>query len=512
MRKPKLQIIVLFQNLGDRQTYYARSPAPPLSGLLLAALTPDIVEVEVLHEMVRPIDYDTDANFIALSFMDFCAPHAYDVAREFRSRGKVVVAGGKYPSTFPEEVMPHFDSIVVGEAERVWPKVVADMVVGRLEKVYHAPWSPSLENIPPPRYDLAEKQFAMPVVTEATRGCPFKCTFCQLNIKPATFRTRPIEDVIADLKATQHLPWMKRKMAMILDNNLCGDLENAKKLLREVAKLNLWALGVQFSFNYLRDEEFLDLLEAANCRMAFIGLESLHAPSIKSVVKNQNRVDEYEQRFAELKKRGILTFTGIIIALDEDTPEYYQELPQKLEVVDPSAILVSVAIPIPGTPLQKQMEAEGRIFDHDLSHYEGDHLVFHPKNVTPAQVHEAACNVNRQFYSWRSVFRRWWRFMKAFVGNPNARQRLLGSIVTTVVIFKLAVFQRHHAKVRVYGNRLRAANVISNPNFKHQDLQTSDSRQQTADNTQTPNFKHQTPESNAGPQVRFRPHGGKPRS
>lgn len=493
MRKPKLQIIVLFQNLGERQTYYARSPAPPLSGLLLAALTPDIVEVDVLHEMVRPIDYNTDAQFIALSFMDFCAPHAYEVAREFRSRGKIVVAGGKYPSTFPEEVMPHFDSIVVGEAERVWPKVVADMLVGRLEKVYRAPWSPSLENIPPPRYDLAEKQFAMPVVTEATRGCPFKCTFCQLNIKPAAFRTRPVEDVIADLKATQHLPWFKRKMAMILDNNLCGDLENAKKLLREVAKLNLWALGVQFSFNYLRDEEFLDLLEAANCRMAFIGLESLHAPSIKSVVKNQNRVDEYEQRFAELKRRGILTFTGIILALDEDTPEYYKELPGKLEVVDPSAILLSVAIPIPGTPLAKQMEAEGRIFDHDLSHYEGDHLVFHPKNVTPEQVYEAARDVNRQFYSWRNVFRRWWRFMKAFAGNPNAGHRLLGSLVTTVVLFKLALFQRHHAKVRVYGNRLRVPKVEQPVVSKPAEARRSEDKVRMREPGRTPNTKLQIP-------------------
>lgn len=455
MRKPKLQIIVLFQNLGDRQAYYARSPAPPLSGLLLAAETPPIVEVEVLHEMVRPIDYDTDAKFIALSFMDFCAPHAYEVAQKFRELRKVVVAGGKYASTHPDEVVPHFDATVVGEAEHVWPQVVEDMVWGRLKKVYRAPFSPSLENIPPPRYDLAESHFAMPVVTEATRGCPFKCTFCQLNIKPAAFRCRPVEDVIADLKATDRLPPWKRKMAMIIDNNLCGDLDYAKDLLREVAKLNLWAVGVQFSFNYLRDEEFLDLLEAANCRMAFIGLESLNEPSIKAVRKTQNRVEEYQKRFAELKKRGILTFTGIILALDEDTQEYYEELPRQLERVDPSAILVSVAIPIPGTPLHKQMEAEGRIFDHDLSHYEGDHLVFHPKQVSPEQVYEAAREVNRKFYSWRNVARRWWRFTSTFLGNRENKHRVLGALMTTVILFKLAVFQRHHAKVRVYGNRTR---------------------------------------------------------
>jgi len=120
MSKPKLQIIVLFQNLGDSESYFARSPAPPLAGALVAGLTPDIVEVELLHEMVRPIDYETDADFIALGFMDYCAPHAYEVARRFKKLGKTVVAGGKYPSTFPEEVIPHMDSVIVGEAEKVW--------------------------------------------------------------------------------------------------------------------------------------------------------------------------------------------------------------------------------------------------------------------------------------------------------------------------------------------------------------------------------------------------------
>ena len=100
MSQPKVQIIVLFQNLGEDKPYFAQSPAPPLSGALVAGLTPPIVEVDLLHEMVRPIDYDTDADFIALSFMDYCAPHAYEVARKFQKRGKIVVAGGRYASTF----------------------------------------------------------------------------------------------------------------------------------------------------------------------------------------------------------------------------------------------------------------------------------------------------------------------------------------------------------------------------------------------------------------------------
>ncbi|MBA7665466.1 Bacteriochlorophyllide d C-12(1)-methyltransferase [subsurface metagenome] len=450
MSKPKLQIIVLFQNLGENQAYFARSPAPPLSGALVAGLTPPIVEVELLHEMVRPIDYNTDADFIGLSFMDYCAPHAFEVARKFRKLGKIVVAGGKYPSTFPEEVIPHFDSVVVGEAELVWPQAVEDMVKGKLKKVYVGPAAPSLENIPPPRYDLIESDFAVPVVTEATRGCKYRCSFCQLTINPTPFRVRPIEDVICDLTATTRLPFHKRKMAMLLDNNLGGDLGYAKELLKEIAKLKLWGLGTQFSFDCLHDDEFVDLLVKARGAMAFIGLESLNEPSLSSVHKNQNKVEEYKELFRKLKRRGILTFTGLMLALDEDTKSYYNNLPEKLDEIDPSSILLSISIPIPGTPFHKQIDSEGRIFDRDLSHYEGDHLVFKPKRVTPDEVFEAFSRINKYFYSWKSILKRWWRFISTMSAGRNIFKWLFNSLLISFILFKLSIFQRDHAQKKVY--------------------------------------------------------------
>ena len=449
MSKPKLQIIVLFQNLGEEHAYYARSPAPPLSGILLAGQTPDGVEVEVLHEMVRPIDYETDADIIALSFMDFCAPHAYEVAARFRALGKTVVAGGRYPSTFPHEVLPHFDVVVSGESETVWPGVVEDLVAGVPQHLYTSPFAPSLENVPPPRYDLVESVFDVPVVTEATRGCPFRCSYCALNIRTTPFRCRPIEDVIRDLTATSALPFHKRKMAMIYDNNFGGDMRYAKALLRELAELDLWALGLQFSFNCLSDDTFVDLLEEAHCTMAFIGLESLNEPSLLSVNKRHNRVEEYREQFLRLKERGILTFTGMMIALDEDTPEYYAELPARLEEVDPSAIFLSISIPIPGTPFHDQVRREGRIVDEDLAHYDGDHLVFEPLTATREQVLEAFERITRSFYSWRSIGRRWWRLISSYLRGGNLPRRFLRAVIVSSILLKLSIFQRDRLKHRV---------------------------------------------------------------
>jgi len=449
MSRPKLQIIVLYQNLGDENAYYARCPSPPLSGILLAGQTPETVEVEVLHEMVRPIDYETDADIIALSFMDFCAPHAYDVAARFRALGKTVVAGGRYPSTFPREVLPHFDVVVSGESERVWPRVVRDLLAGRPRKLYEAPFAPALEAIPPPRYDLVEPVFDVPVVTETTRGCPFSCSYCALNIRTKPFRCRPIDDVIRDLKATSALPFHKRKLAMLYDNNLGGDMKYAKALLREIADLDLWGLGVQFSFNCLYDDTFVDLLEQARCTMAFIGLESLNQPSLQSVNKRHNRVEEYREQFLKLKERGILSFTGMMIALDEDTPDYYRTLTERLETVDPSAIFLSISIPIPGTPFERRIRSEGRIFDDDLAHYDGDHLVFEPTTVSRLDVTTAFRDIMARFYSWRSISRRWWRMARTFLGARRPGGGLFRFALMTFIYFKLSIFQRDRGKQQI---------------------------------------------------------------
>ncbi len=449
----KILIIVLFQNLGEEMPWRAKMAAPPLPGLLVAGLTPPVVEVDVLHEVVRPIDYATDADCIALSFMDYCAPHAFEVADRFRSLGKTVIAGGLYATTNPDDVQPHVDCVVVGEAEKIWPQVVHDYVGGRLKERYKAPEVPPLDNTPSPRYDLAERKFSIPIVTEATRGCPFNCSFCQLSITKNVYRMRPIPHVIRDLKNTRGLPWYKRHMVMFHDNNFGGNVEYAKELMREMTKLDLWAWGALFSFNCLHDNEFVTLLEKSNCRMAFLGMESLNHRSLAHVNKTQNHVGEYQELFERLRRIGVLGFAGLIFGLDEDTNGYFRTLPQELDEISPELVFMSIAIPIPGTRWHRQVAAEGRIFDHDLAHYEGDHIVFRPKHVTPNEVVRAYRVTNRRYYRWRSVLGRWLRFIRSQPRWGRLPTRVARGVLTSAIYFQLSIFMRHHARVRVLKGR-----------------------------------------------------------
>jgi hypothetical protein len=140
----------------------------------------------------------------------------------------------------------------------------------------------------------------------------------------------------------------------------------------------------------------------------------------------------------------------MMLALDEDTPGYYETVPDRLDEVDPSAVLLSISIPIRGTPFHQQMETEGRIFDPDLAHYEGDHLVFMPKKVSPDEVFHAFRRINRVFYSWPKILKRWWRFVSTYLGRGKQKDRLFRSLLLSYIFFKLSIFQRHHAREKVF--------------------------------------------------------------
>src|SRR5438105_11640612 len=63
------------------------------------------------------------------------AQRAYELARWFRSRGAKVIFGGLHVLSCPDEVAPHADAIAVGEGAQLWPRILADIERGELQKL-----------------------------------------------------------------------------------------------------------------------------------------------------------------------------------------------------------------------------------------------------------------------------------------------------------------------------------------------------------------------------------------
>ena len=115
---------------------FKRQMAPPLSLLILGALTPKGHRVTIADENVERLNVGDRPNLVGISVKADTALRSRDIARSYRQRGIPVVFGGIHPTTCPEENANHADACVIGEAEELWGDVLRDVESGCLKKVY----------------------------------------------------------------------------------------------------------------------------------------------------------------------------------------------------------------------------------------------------------------------------------------------------------------------------------------------------------------------------------------
>jgi radical SAM superfamily enzyme YgiQ (UPF0313 family) len=371
---------------------------PPITGIHLAALTPAGYRVRVVHQQVEPIDFETDADLVALSFFSGFAPEAYRLAREFRRRGKLVVAGGPHATFAAEEVLEHCDVVVVGEAESVWAEVLADAEAGRLRRRYEGEARP-LDGVPTPRYDLLPRGFFVRRVVQATRGCPFSCSFCTVPALNPGFRTRPVAEVIEDIKYEKFPRWWQRKVVWFWDDNLTIRRRYARELLAAMAPLRRWWL-TQASMDIADDPALLDLMRRSGCIGIFFGIESFGAESLEDAHKPQNKAHAYRAKIRALHDRGICVMAGFIAGFDGDTPETIAAMARQLYDVGVDVPFLSILTPYPGTTAYDKLAAEGRLLaGRGWEFTNGYNVSFRPRNMSPEQLLRAHRALWREAFS-----------------------------------------------------------------------------------------------------------------
>jgi len=116
-------------NLGDWRSPDAMEP---LAFAVLKGVTPSDVECELWDEKIEAVPVSLQADLVALTVETYTARRAYALADRFRAQGLKVVAGGYHPTFLPQEALNHFDAVVCGDAEALWPQLVRDAAAGRL--------------------------------------------------------------------------------------------------------------------------------------------------------------------------------------------------------------------------------------------------------------------------------------------------------------------------------------------------------------------------------------------
>ena len=378
-----------------------------LTPLAVAAAAPDFVDCRIIDESVEPVDLDSDADVVGLSFMTFNAPRAYELARAFKQRGKTVILGGYHPSLMPEEAIRHGDAVCIGDADANLPPMMEDFRRGSLRRFYRQ----TCDRFGGRRVNralLREREYLTPAVVQATRGCRFGCEFCSIAaFSRRHFQTRPVAEVLEEIRA------LPGRCFLFMDDNLVADPEYARELFEGLVPMQRrWF--AQVGVHVTRDAVFLDLMRRSGCRGVFVGFESLSQASLDGAAKSFNRAEVYAEAIRRFHDRGIAVMGAIVLGFDQDSPQTLERTAQFLREAGLDALQLTLLTPLPGTPLFARLSAEGRIFDCDWEHYDLGHLVFRPARLLAGQLTATHAGLLRDFYSWPAILRRLrcqWRYL-----------------------------------------------------------------------------------------------------
>ena len=360
----------------DRQTEFH---LPPHGPVVFAAALPDTVEINFTDENLQTINFDADCDLVAISTMlSSQLPRAFEIAREFRARGKKVIFGGIATMLHAEEVQQHADAVFLGEVEGRIAQVIEDFERGALKPVYdYMNNHPDINLVGTARREILDRELynyrgvQMLDLVHASRGCRFDCFPCCTGfLGGKMFRPRPVDKVIAEMEAIQN------NRLFIVDNSLAQDRKWLIDLFTAMAPLKKkWV-----SHPILDDDLVLKLAAEAG---AWYVYQAVFDTS-----------DTIRNRVKRLKDHGIGIEGTIILGTDDQSEDDIKRLVDFLMEIELDVAEFTIMTPFPHSPVRRQMEKEGRILSNDWLNYTADKVVFQPKQMTPEKLQEM------YYYAW----------------------------------------------------------------------------------------------------------------
>ena len=390
-RKLKSFEILLLNTFSILPTLYARQ---------LAAITPKKHSVEVVDERYSTINFEEKYDIVLINFNFSSVMRAYEIADTFRRKSIPVVLSGWYASAVPEEAKIHADSVLIGNGELSWLKLLDDFEKNNLKPFYQPTKYDNSVKIPPTNVDIPG--FVITGAIEATRGCPYRCEFCPEAIVPggSQYYARPVDEVIAEIKS------MPQKTLMFYDNSLTIDPGYSKSLFKKMKALNKKIFCNGNSDVLARDKELVRLSKEAGCVSWLVGFESVSQKTLDEIGKTSNRVEEYFQAVKNIHGHGMAVIGSFMFGFDSDTKDVFDETLKTIKELEIDVADFCILTPVIGTPVFNKLEKEGRILTKDWSEYDMKNVVFKPKNMTPEELLQGVRRMYVEFYSTSYTLKR----------------------------------------------------------------------------------------------------------
>jgi radical SAM superfamily enzyme YgiQ (UPF0313 family) len=430
----QIRKVVIVEPKPPRQHCFSGFNLPRLGTFILGAIARRRgLEVKVFFEMAAPLDPKAieECDLLCLSTTTSTAPRAYELADRARASGVRVLLGGGHVTFLPEEGLAHADWVIRGEGEKSFVHLL-DMIEGKTppDKVpglsrmvdgqpVHNELDPvpvSMDDVPVPDFSLFAARggfrFSHGIVPmQTSRGCPHECNFC--SVTPMFGRK---VRYASPGRVAEELEQRRGSGGRIFfyDDNFCASPPRAKTLLEYLMRKNVYlpSWQSQVSVRAAKDVEMLKLMRRSGCSTVFVGFESIDSGALASYDKHQT-VEDIREAIRGFQGQGIRVHGMFMTGADGEGLESLRATADFARAEGIDTVQFCTLTPLPGTPLYRKMNEEGRLFTQDWSLYDGHHAVFNPARMSAHDLTLESMKAMRRVYSVGSILRAFFR------GNPS---------------------------------------------------------------------------------------------
>lgn len=362
-----------------------KSAMPPLGLVTIAAYFPERYQLKLVDLNIEPLS-DGDiawADQVYVSAMIVQKASFEKVVSVCNRLNTPVIAGGPYP-TSSHAAIKGVDHFVLGEVENMLPDFIDALEQGTANRLYTPDNKPSLIDAKVPRFDLLDGQAYASMSIQYSRGCPFRCEFCDIwSVYGNRPRLKLPGAVTAELEALYTSGW--RGPVFIVDDNFIGSRKAVKNRL--LPALTAWQRSHGFPFRFFTeasinmadDAALMDAMREAGFDEVFIGIETPSRKGLRETGKKQNLKADMAAAVRTIQSYGMEVMAGFIVGFDSDTGDIFDRQIAFIQDTGIPQAMVGLLTALPGTQLYRRLASEGRL----LHAADGNNTHCNAINFTP---------------------------------------------------------------------------------------------------------------------------------
>ncbi len=359
------------------------------------------------------------------------APHLYELARFYRQRGIVTIAGGQHfaGANAEEALRSGVDYVVFGEGEKTIRELlqvvegqreassiegIAYLEHGRLVRTRDREPLTDFDELPYPDFSLVRYARIVIYPVERIRGCCMNCEFCTVKGRP---RCASVDRLLGSIS---HLVETRNASQFFIVDDLFGQQRDETVRFCRLFADYQRRIGrrlettVQIRLDKARDPELLTAMRQAGIKYVAIGFES----PIDEELKAMNKAIHSREMLSLVRvfhQFGFLIHGMFIFGYPLAQPasfrmsarERVQRFRSFIRRAKIDTVQVLLPVPLPGTGLRRRLEQQNRIYalqDVGWEYYDGNFPLFEPDEpMTAPEIQEAGKQIMRRVYRFRYV-------------------------------------------------------------------------------------------------------------